>query len=229
MRIAFSGGHGCGKTTCAKRLSEYLKIPYVTGNAKHLLTEDSDLSSVENILEFQFKILENKQFCEKNERDFVTDRSFVDLYTYMMAQLSCTDTSKIMQEIHGIYEDKENGITTLVFNEDSKLQKYIDLTGGCNLIKIFNAYKSRCLDYNRQYDYIFYLDDLIDSNNNNLTDSRSYNYFYNNLIHECIRMQYVGYPSLYDSFDKGYIRTSVIFINKRDPDERFQQIISYLV
>lgn len=103
MRIAFSGTHRTGKSTLAKILAEKLNLPFVPMEvAKMPVWENSGISPADakNItfaerVAIQYQILdymENnlKGMGESNPEGFVTDRSPVDVFAYMIAGIDNT-------------------------------------------------------------------------------------------------------------------------------------------
>ena len=103
MRIAFSGTHRTGKTTLAQRVAEKMHLPFIPMEvAKMPVWENSGISpsdaksiTFSERVAVQFQVLdymENvlKSMNETNPNGFVTDRSPIDVFAYLLAGVDGT-------------------------------------------------------------------------------------------------------------------------------------------
>lgn len=87
MRVYFSAAHSCGKTTCARYVSEHHKLPLLSETARMVLSErelqvDSLRHDMKLVDSYQTEVFERQLSEEKKLKDFVADRSAVDCLAY---------------------------------------------------------------------------------------------------------------------------------------------------
>lgn len=96
MKLAFTGAHGIGKTTLAKWLADYMKIPYVPEYAREVLESGKKIDSLENFVDFEdsimnMKIAEEERLEREGRESFIADRSYIDYSVYLKYGLSKYD------------------------------------------------------------------------------------------------------------------------------------------
>jgi nicotinamide riboside kinase len=91
MRIAITGSHGVGKTTLAKKLAEGLKLPLIEEIARKMAdiygikhTEEIKNASWGLRAEFQDSVWYAQMVAEDSLREFVSDRSILDVVAYSL-------------------------------------------------------------------------------------------------------------------------------------------------
>lgn len=100
INVMFAGPSGIGKTTTAKWLEEndifnFCKGDFVSGSVSDLLPETKEMSHSDmlhrsskelQMEDYQIVNLRNKKYSSyiKQERDFITDRSYLDSAAYFM-------------------------------------------------------------------------------------------------------------------------------------------------
>lgn len=109
-RIMFYGPSGVGKTTMAKHISNKYGIPFISGSISDLIPKTKELSHLDmmNRDYKQIYIEDNQLFSLraknlKNEPNYVTDRSYLDIMAYHLVKISkgiseC-DTDVLLQNI----------------------------------------------------------------------------------------------------------------------------------
>lgn len=96
MRIMFAGPSGVGKTTLAKFLTEELKNIYdqyefLSGSISDLIPKTKDIPhkdmlqrDSDELYKEDYKLLNLRNRLYKDQTDFVTDRSYLDLAAYFL-------------------------------------------------------------------------------------------------------------------------------------------------
>jgi predicted ATPase len=87
MKIYLSSGHSCGKTTLARYISQQYKLPFIPETARLVLAEKelqidilrADISLTDN---YQLDVFNRQITEEKKYKDFVSDRSLIDILAY---------------------------------------------------------------------------------------------------------------------------------------------------
>lgn len=91
-KVMISGPSGIGKTTLAKDLADFLKIPFVSGSKSDLQPETKLVKQIDLIKEpsydseLQLLNLRSKIFKQYNE--FISDRGYLDNIVYTLYKLS---------------------------------------------------------------------------------------------------------------------------------------------
>lgn len=94
-RIMFYGPSGTGKTTMAKIVSDNNGIPFISGSISDLIPNTKEMSHLDMmerdykkiyIEDMQLLNLRSKLF--KNESNYVTDRSYLDIFAYHLVKVS---------------------------------------------------------------------------------------------------------------------------------------------
>lgn len=97
-KVFISGVSGIGKTTLANFISKRFELPYIKASAELLYEKYSYINNKQEIincysnpitgLQFQWDLLELRYSQLKDQKSFVTDRSFIDNLVYFLLQ--CT-------------------------------------------------------------------------------------------------------------------------------------------
>lgn len=89
MKIAITGTHGVGKTTLAKKLADVYKLPLLTETAREVAAElgyanttEMRTAGLDEIAEFQRRVLQGQITKEALASKFVSDRTVLDMYAY---------------------------------------------------------------------------------------------------------------------------------------------------
>ena len=86
MKIVFTGTHGVGKTTLAKKISKLINIPYIEETALEMKSEYSTLSLYPNTNEqTQLMIFLRQLFKENKHHVGIFDRCLFDCIAYSVA------------------------------------------------------------------------------------------------------------------------------------------------
>ena len=91
MRIAISGSAGIGKTTLARQLAEYYKIPMIAEGVREYLREKGltlQEARAQSLYDFQTAIWQRHSYLTQKYPDFIADRSFVDFLVYASYHIS---------------------------------------------------------------------------------------------------------------------------------------------
>lgn len=103
MKIAFTGSHGTGKTTLAKKLSEDLNIHLITNISRNYYKsngiENFEILTKEERWGHQHSLFSIEILEEIKNVDFVTDRSIIDFlaYTILYSEIPLKYKSKIIE------------------------------------------------------------------------------------------------------------------------------------
>jgi deoxyadenosine/deoxycytidine kinase len=107
-QIFITGTSGIGKTTLANYIASRYRIPFVEGSSKILWEKYNIKSHVElinlagtnpgRLLDFQHELLDIRLENMQKEKDFVSDRSFIDNAVYFLLQNAANMTEKQTQD-----------------------------------------------------------------------------------------------------------------------------------
>jgi len=81
MKIGFTGTHGTGKSTLAKRVAEEYSLPLITGITRQLQEKGYPINE-QGTLESQMCIASAQLASEIAAATFVSDRTFIDQLAY---------------------------------------------------------------------------------------------------------------------------------------------------
>ena len=114
MKIALAGSAGTGRTTIAIRIAESIGHTSLTTLAKTILKEEGfQYGTYQTVEEFlanarlQRRLFDFKQESERNHKNFVTDRSWIDLAAYCiqgMQNRTDFDISTFIEDCRGEVE-----------------------------------------------------------------------------------------------------------------------------
>lgn len=105
-KIGLIGCPGCGKTNLAFKISESLKIPFLSSRSltQKILDRDKyDYASgiyVERFLaskDREFELVESKISIEKKEKSFVADRTTLEQFAYALLQIEQYEDEDIIE------------------------------------------------------------------------------------------------------------------------------------
>lgn len=110
-KIAISGVHSSGKTTLAKRISQLTLKPYLPEVARELLNCSKDFNwrdstDSEVISLFEKAIFYSHLFLAKTNRDFVVDRTVVDVFVYTLIQNQKEKINSALLDLIDYFKEK---------------------------------------------------------------------------------------------------------------------------
>ena len=91
MRVALSGSAGIGKTTLARQLAEYYRVPLIAEGVREYLREKGltlQEARALSLYDFQTAIWQRHSYLTQTHSDFIADRSFVDFLVYASYHIS---------------------------------------------------------------------------------------------------------------------------------------------
>lgn len=128
-RIMFYGPSGTGKTTMANYISRNTGIPFISGSISDLIPKTKDMTHLDMmerdykkiyIEDMQLLNLRSKLF--KNEKTYVTDRSYLDIFAYHLIKVSKSipecDSDALLQNITAVLLRDCTHIIFVPFMED---------------------------------------------------------------------------------------------------------------
>lgn len=109
----FYGPSGTGKTTMANVISHDTGIPFISGSISDLIPKTKDMSHLDMMERDYRKIyIEDMQLLNlraklfKNEENYVTDRSYLDIFAYHLIKISKSipecDSDSLLQNISAL-------------------------------------------------------------------------------------------------------------------------------
>lgn len=110
-KIAISGVHSSGKTTLAKRISQLTLKPYLPEVARELLNCSKDFNwrdstDSEVISLFEKAIFYSHLFLVKTNRDFVVDRTVIDVFVYTLIQNQKEKINSALLDLIDYFKEK---------------------------------------------------------------------------------------------------------------------------
>eukprot|EP00919_Chromeraceae_sp_WS-2016_P061278 GHVR01145319.1.p1 GENE.GHVR01145319.1~~GHVR01145319.1.p1 ORF type:complete len:244 (-),score=35.75 GHVR01145319.1:192-923(-) len=92
MNIGFTGSAGTGKTTTVEAVNKYLRFPYITEGVRKWMKENKikDVHKLEGraLMKFQMAMLDRKIAAEAGKKQFISDRTSLDILCYGLYYLS---------------------------------------------------------------------------------------------------------------------------------------------
>lgn len=147
-RIMICGASGSGKTTLAYYISSNYGLPYINTSASRIWPRFGFSSHADSIDKsrqdpglghrYQMEILKQRINALKNQRKYVTDRSFVDLITYIIMSLGhgleesqiqtiVNTCREYMSEVDGLIFTRWCNNTVLEINEHRVSNTYYQI------------------------------------------------------------------------------------------------------
>ena len=208
-KVMFAGASGTGKTTLAKRVSDMLSIPFVSGSYSDLVPETKSLKHVDMITEGWVimkekdeRLLSLRSQLFSSQFEFVSDRSYIDNIAYYILKLS----QHVSNEEVSVFMEK-----ALSFLEKD-----------CNKL-IF-------IPFSHQMINIWQVED----NNKRITNG-FFQHMVSLIMEDIIRNSFLLKPSCqyYDPFGNTVIHTTgeldILILNKIPLEDRMRSIERFLI
>ena len=92
MCVGFTGSAGTGKTTIVKAANEFLRFPYINEGVRTWMKENKvdDVHKLggKGLMKFQMAMLDRKIAAEAGKKQFISDRTSIDILCYALYHLS---------------------------------------------------------------------------------------------------------------------------------------------
>jgi GTPase SAR1 family protein len=130
MRIVLVGPSGTGKTTLATELGKKHNIPFISASAKNLFNcygfkDHNDIvkcgiNEPKKGFDFQMELMLTRLDLFKQHKNFISDRSPIDVWVYFLLQNSSQLNSSQCEQIEYLYKEGMQLIDKVIFLPHTK-------------------------------------------------------------------------------------------------------------